>query len=194
MSHFFAMLSRMKYIRRWGLMRNTQEENIQEHTLQTAMIAYHLAVLRNRRFGGDVNPERAAVLAMYHDVTEIFTGDMPTPVKYFTPLMRETYGQIERLAGKRIIDSLPDDLQSAYEPLILDGEEDPVWPLVKAADTLSAYLRCLQEKHAGNSEFDEAYTGLEEKLRALHMPEVDTFMKEYAPAFLLSLDEMNRQE
>ena len=168
MSHFFAMLSRMKYIRRWGLMRNTQEENIQEHTLQTAMIAYHLAVLRNRRFGGDVNPERAAVLAMYHDVTEIFTGDMPTPVKYFTPLMRETYGQIERLAGKRIIDSLPDDLQSAYEPLILDGEEDPVWPLVKAA-----------------------YTGLEEKLYALHMPEVDTFMKEYAPAFLLSLDEMN---
>ena len=137
MSHFFAMLSRMKYIRRWGLMRNTQEENIQEHTLQTAMIAYHLAVLRNRRFGGDVNPERAAVLAMYHDVTEIFTGDMPT---------------------------------------------------------LSAYLKCLQEKHAGNSEFDEAYTGLEEKLRALHMPEVDTFMKEYAPAFLLSLDEMNRQE
>ena len=116
---------------------------------------------------------------------------MPTPVKYFTPLMRETYGQIERLAGKRIIDSLPDDLQSAYEPLILDGEEDPVWPLVKAADTLSAYLKCLQEKHAGNSEFDEAYTGLEEKLYALHMPEVDTFMKEYAPAFLLSLDEMN---
>ena len=159
MSHFFAMLSRMKYIRRWGLMRNTQEENIQEHTLQTAMIAYHLCVLRNVRFGGTVDPQRAAVLAMYHDVTEIFTGDMPTPVKYFTPLMRETYGRAERLAGERLVASLPEDLQSAYAPLILAGEDDPVWPFVKAADTLSAYLKCLQEKHAGNTEFDTGLSG-----------------------------------
>ncbi|EHM37588.1 5'-deoxynucleotidase [Anaeroglobus geminatus] len=191
MSHFFAMLSRMKYIRRWGLMRNTQEENIQEHTLQTAMIAYHLCVLRNVRFGGTVDPQRAAVLAMYHDVTEIFTGDMPTPVKYFTPLMRETYGRAERLAGERLVASLPEDLQSAYAPLILAGEDDPVWPFVKAADTLSAYLKCLQEKHAGNTEFDKAYGTIGKKLRDLHMPEVDVFMEEYAPAFLLSLDEMD---
>lgn len=191
MSHFFAMLSRMKYIRRWGLMRNTQDENIQEHTLQTAMIAFHLCVLRNVRFGGKVDPQRAAVLAMYHDVTENFTGDMPTPVKYFTPLMRKTYREVEKLAGRRLIESLPEDLRAPYESLILDAENDPVWPLVKAADTLSAYLKCLQEKHAGNTEFNEAFAGIENKLKCLHMPEVDCFMTEYAPAFLLSLDKIN---
>lgn len=181
----------MKFIRRWSLMRNTEEENIQEHTLQTAMIAYHLCLLRNTYFGGKTDPARAAVLAMYHDVAEVFTGDMPTPVKYFNPLMRRTYGEVERLAQERLLQTLPVELQDAYEPLICRAEDDVLWPLVKAADTLSAYVKCLQEKNAGNREFNAAYVTIGEKLQSLKMPEVDLFLRDYAPSFLLSVDEIN---
>ncbi|KMO86845.1 hypothetical protein AB840_05865 [Megasphaera cerevisiae DSM 20462] len=191
MSHFFALLARMKFIRRWGLMRNIQDENIQEHTLQTAMIAYHLCVLSNTYFGGHTDPRQAAVLALYHDAAEIFTGDMPTPVKYFNTRMRSTYKEVEQLAQERLIAALPKELQSAYLPLLRDAEEDSVWPFVKAADTLSAYLKCLQEITAGNREFNEAYYAIEAKLKELHMPEVDIFMNEYAPSFRLSLDDIN---
>lgn len=200
MSHFFAILSRMKFIRRWSLMRNTIEENVQEHTLQTAMIAYHLCLLHNRYYadggtvdGGTVDAGRAVLLALYHDASEVFTGDMPTPVKYFSPVMRRTYGEVERLAQKRLVETLPEDLQPDYEPLICHAEEDPVWPFVKAADTLSAYLKCLQEKHAGNSEFNEAYETIGARLQNLAMPEVQHFLREYAPSFLLSLDDMNTE-
>jgi 5'-deoxynucleotidase len=195
MSHFFAILSRMKFIRRWSLMRNTIEENVQEHTLQTAMIAYHLCLLHNRYYadGGTVDAGRAVMLALYHDASEVFTGDMPTPVKYFSPVMRRTYGEVEELAQKRLVETLPEDLQPDYEPLICHAEEDPVWPFVKAADTLSAYLKCLQEKHAGNSEFNEAYETIGTRLQNLGMPEVQHFLRDYAPSFLLSLDDMNTE-
>ena len=190
----------MKFIRRWSLMRNTIEENVQEHTLQTAMIAYHLCLLHNRYYadggtvdGGTVDAGRAVLLALYHDASEVFTGDMPTPVKYFSPVMRRTYGEVERLAQKRLVETLPEDLQPDYEPLICHAEEDPVWPFVKAADTLSAYLKCLQEKHAGNSEFNEAYETIGARLQNLAMPEVQHFLREYAPSFLLSLDDMNTE-
>ena len=171
MSHFFALLARMKFIRRWSLMHNTQEENIQEHTLQTAMIAYHLCLLSNLHFGGRTDPKQAAVLALYHDAAEIFTGDMPTPVKYFNEKMRRTYGDVEAMAQEKLVQTLPEELQ--------------------AHDTLSAYLKCRQELAAGNREFAEAFSSLKARLEQLGMPEVDMFLADYAPSFSLSLDEMN---
>ena len=191
MSHFFALLARMKFIRRWSLMHNTQEENIQEHTLQTAMIAYHLCLLSNLHFGGRTDPKQAAVLALYHDAAEIFTGDMPTPVKYFNEKMRRTYGDVEAMAQEKLVQTLPEELQAHYKPLICSAEEDPAWPFVKAADTLSAYLKCRQELAAGNREFAEAFSSLKARLEQLGMPEVDMFLADYAPSSSLSLDEMN---
>ncbi len=192
MSHFFALLARMKFIRRWGLMHNTQEENIQEHALQTAMIAYHLCLLGNKYFGGRWDPHRAAVLALFHDAAEIFTGDMPTPVKYFNEQMRSTYGEVEALAKNQLLGTLPEDLQDLYRPVLCEAEADPAWPMVKAADTLSAYVKCVQELAAGNREFADARAALERRLKALGRPEVDKFLDEYVPGFSLSLDELNK--
>lgn len=190
-SHFFAYLARMKFIKRWGLMKNTMPENIQEHSLQTAMIAHMLAVLRNVRYGGHVDPERAAVLAMYHDVSEVFTGDMPTPVKYFNEDIRAMYGTIEQAAVEKLFATLPADLRDAYRAYILTPEEDPLWELAKAADTLSAYLKCVEERTAGNPEFDEAYATIRKKLEASPVPEVHDFLAIFAPSFTLTLDALN---
>lgn len=192
MSHFFALLARLKWIRRWGLMRNTQVETLEGHTLQTAMIAFHLCVLHNVYFDGEADPRQAAVLAMYHDVPEIFTGDMPTPVKYFNEHMRKTYGEVENMAKDRLLHALPEELHPVYEPYLVCGEEDPLWPFVKAADTLSAYLKCLQEVSAGNGEFQTAFVSIEQKLKALHMPEVDLFLREYTAGFTMTLDELQK--
>ncbi|MDU2095201.1 MAG: 5'-deoxynucleotidase [Negativicoccus succinicivorans] len=190
-SHFFAYLARMKFIKRWGLMKNTMPENIQEHSLQTAMIAHMLAVLRNARYGGHVDPERAAVLAMYHDVSEVFTGDMPTPVKYFNEDIRAMYGTIEQAAVEKLFATLPADLRDAYRAYILTPEEDPLWELAKAADTLSAYLKCVEERTAGNPEFDEAYATIRKKLEESTVPEVHDFLATFAPSFTLTLDALN---
>lgn len=190
-SHFFAYLARMKFIKRWGLMKNTMPENIQEHSLQTAMIAHMLAVLRNVRYGGHVDPERAAVLAMYHDVSEVFTGDMPTPVKYFNEDIRAMYGTIEQAAVEKLFATLPADLRDAYRAYILTPEEDPLWELAKAADTLSAYLKCVEERTAGNPEFDEAYATIRKKLEESPVPEVHDFLATFAPSFTLTLDALN---
>ncbi|MDU5396137.1 MAG: 5'-deoxynucleotidase [Negativicoccus succinicivorans] len=190
-SHFFAYLARMKFIKRWGLMKNTMPENIQEHSLQTAMIAHMLAVLRNVRYGGHVDPERAAVLAMYHDVSEVFTGDMPTPVKYFNEDIRAMYGTIEQAAVEKLFATLPADLRDAYRAYILTPEEDPLWELAKAADTLSAYLKCVEERTAGNPEFDEAYATIRKKLEESPVPEVHDFLAIFAPSFMLTLDALN---
>lgn len=193
-SHFFAMVARMRFIRRWGLMRNSVDENVQEHTVQTAMIAYHLCLLHNTYFGGHVDASRAAVLALYHDAPEVYTGDMPTPVKYFSHTMRSTYGAVEAMAQEKLVQLLPEELQEQYRPIICDAEDDDLWPYVKAADTLSAYLKCLQEISAGNDEFRDAFQTIGNRLQSLHMPEVDRFMEEYVPSFFLSLDELNKQE
>ena len=190
-SHFFAYLARMKFIKRWGLMKNTMAENIQEHSLQTAMIAHMLAVLHNVRYGGHVDPERAAVLAMYHDVSEVFTGDMPTPVKYFNEDIRAMYGTIEQAAVEKLFATLPADLRDAYRAYILTPEEDPLWELAKAADTLSAYLKCVEERTAGNPEFDEAYATIRKKLEQSPVPEVHDFLATFAPSFTLTLDALN---
>lgn len=192
MSHFFAYLARLKYIRRWGLMRSSMPENDAEHTLQTAMIAHSLAVIRQEIFGVPCDSARCAVIALYHDASEVFTGDMPTPVKYFSDTLRGQYGAIEAMARDRLLQALPPSLTEAYRPFITDMEQDELWPLVKAADTLSAYLKCVEESVAGNHEFDEAARSTEEKLRNMHMQEVDWFLEHFAPSFTLTLDEMRR--
>lgn len=191
MSHFFAFLRRMKFIRRWGLMRNMEEENIQEHTLEVAFVAHNLACIKNTYFGGQVNAERVAVLAMYHEVSEIFTGDMPTPVKYFDKSMRAMYGQIEQMAQEKMLATLPAPLKPHYEGLLVKPEENELWPLVKAADTISAFMKCAMEKNAGNKEFNEAYDSILKKLHDLNSPEVEKFLELYVPSLSCSLDELN---
>lgn len=191
MSHFFAMLSRMKYIDRWGLMRNTRRENISEHSLDVAVIAHALAVLRNTRFGGDVSPERAALLAMFHDTPEIVTGDLPTPVKYYSAQIRSAYREVELGAQQKLLGMLPKDLEPAYRPLIIqdDPSDAELLPLVKAADKISAVIKCVEERRMGNSEFKKAEETLLASLAAMNLPEAGCFLKEFLPSYSLTLDE-----
>ena len=192
MSHFFAYLSRMRFIRRWGLMHNTYPENIQEHTLRVAMIAHALAIIRNRLFRGSVNPERAVALALYHQASEVFTGDLPAPVKYFNPDIKAAYKAIEATAARRLFDMLPENLQRDYESLFLPTDADAVHrELIGAADKLCAYLKCLEEIAAGNQEFSKAEKTLRATVESLSLPEVRYFMETFVPSFKLTLDELD---
>ncbi len=193
MSPFYAMLSRMKYINRWGLMRNTRPEPLSEHSFETAILAHALALLRCRRFGGDVSPERAASLALFHDAPEIITGDLPTPVKYFSPSIRGEYARVEEAAREKLLSMLPEDLRGDYVPLLSEGgeEEKELWSLVKAADKLSALIKCLQERRAGNMEFLQAEKTLRRSIEEMEIPEAQVFLKEFLPAFCLTLDELD---
>lgn len=191
MYHFFAMLSRMKNINRWGLMRNTRRENLCEHSFETAVIAHALAVLRNTRFGGKADAERAAVLALFHDSTEIITGDMPTPVKYYSPKIRSAYREVETVARNKLLSFLPEELEPAYRPLLgepLETDRD-LLPLVKAADKISAVVKCVEEKRMGNSEFSNAESALRKSVEEMHLPEADYFMEQFLPSYSLTLDE-----
>ena len=191
-NHFFAMHSRMKYINRWALMRNNVSENISEHSNDVAVIAHALAVIRNVRFGGNLNAERAAYLGLYHDMTEIITGDMPTPVKYYSEDMREAFQQVEDKAGKKLLGMLPDDMAKYYESAFFKQEDDEyLWKIVKAADKISALIKCIEEKNAGNNEFGKALESTSESLKKMNMPEADAFIEEFLPSFYLSLDEQN---
>src|SRR6266511_304042 len=191
MSHFFAYLFRMKFIRRWGLMYSTHPENVQEHSLRVALIAHALATIRNRVFGGSVNADRAAVLALYHDVSEVLTGDLPTPVKYFNPEIKTAYQAIEKVAQQKLLDMLPDSLRADYRPFFLAEEDDRAhWELVKAADRLAAYIKCLEEIAAGNREFSKAEKALRASVEALPLPEVRYFMETFVPSLTLTLDEL----
>ena len=189
-NEFFALLSRMRYITRWGLMRNTFSENIQEHSHQVAVLAHGLALIRREILhleGPD--PDRCAVAALYHDASEILTGDMPTPIKYYNPEIRTAYKQVEKVAGQRLLTMLPPELRSAYEHLVL--EDDPeVLPIVKAADKLSAYIKCIEEQKAGNREFDTAEAQTRQALQALHREELDWFLENCMEAFSLNLDQL----
>lgn len=194
MKEFFAMLSRMKYINRWGLMRNTQNENIAEHSLDVAMIAHVLALLRIRRFGKICNPERAALLGLYHDATEIITGDLPTPVKYHSPEIRRAYGEVEALAADRLLSMLPEDLRGDYAGILLENnpEDEELRSLVKAADKISAVAKCIEERKTGNREFLQAEETLRQAVYDMHLPEADVFMEEFMPAYACSLDEYTK--
>jgi 5'-deoxynucleotidase len=193
MSHFFAYLSRMKFIKRWGLMHNTYPESVQEHSLRVAQIAHALAVIRNRRFGGNLRPERAALLAIYHDATEVMTGDLPAPIKYSDPEIQSSYKAIEASAAERLVAMVPVELRDEFEevliPNIEDGEHVAV---VKAADKLCAYLKCLEELGAGNREFGAAEETLRQTVEGLDQPEVEYFLETFAPSFRLTLDELGK--
>ncbi len=186
---FFAIISRMKYINRWSLMRNTFTENISEHSLDVAFIAHLLSVLRNKRFGGNVDPERAAVLAMYHDATEILTGDLPTPIKYYNKDIKSVYSEIEDKASRQLLSYLPDDIKDVYEPLLSRNENDSeLWMLVKAADKISALIKCVEERQMGNKDFIDAENATLKTIRDMHMPEADAFLEEFMPSYGLTLD------
>lgn len=193
MHHFFAYLSRLKFIRRWGLMRSTQPENDAEHSLQVAMIAHGLAVIARDRYRRDVNPEHVLALAVYHDATEVITGDLPTPVKYHSPELRTSYKQLEVLASRRLVTMLPKEMQPAFAPYLADGE-DYAHQLVKAADRISAYTKCMEEQRAGNHEFDAAGENVLCAIEQIDLPEVRDFMAEFVPSFALTLDELNAPE
>lgn len=191
-SHYFAYLARMKLIQRWGLMRNTLPENIQEHSLQVAMIAHALALLRNRRFGGNVDPERTALLAVFHDTEEVITGDLPTPIKYFNPQVAEAIDGLAAVAKDRLLSMVPDDLLADYESLFFAvDDDDDAWACVKAADKICAYLKCVEEHKAGNAEFGRAEETLRTELDAHPDPAVRAFLDTFGASFRLTLDELN---
>lgn len=191
-NNFFAMHSRMKYINRWALMRNTATENISQHSNDVAAIAHALAVMKNLRFGGKLNAERAAFLGLYHDMPEIITGDMPTPVKYHSAQMRSEFLKVEEMACEKLLSMLPEDMRAYYESAFFPKEEDEyLWRLVKAADKISALIKCIEEKNAGNREFERAFQSTEKAIREMNLPEADAFLEEFIPAFHLSLDEQS---
>lgn len=191
MSKFFAYLNRMKNIKRWSLMRSIKEENIMEHSQQVSVIAHALAVIGNKRFNKIYNVEKVVLLAQYHEVGEVITGDLPTPIKYFNPEIKTAYKDLEFKACERILNMLPEDLREEYKQYILPDEEQEEYKLVKYADRLSAYLKCVEETRAGNSEFKKAKSSIGAELKQIKSEEVQYYLKEFVPAFELTLDELD---
>ena len=189
-NEFYALMGRMRYITRWGLMRNTFSENISEHSHMTAVLAHALALIRRDILQLPTpDPDRCAVAALYHDASEILTGDLPTPIKYYNPDIKEAYKQVERIAGNRLLDMLPPQLRASYEHLVLEDQED-VLPFVKAADKLSAHIKCLEEQKAGNTEFDTAAKQTWDSMKAMGRPELDWFLDNCLGSFALNLDQL----
>lgn len=187
---FFAMLSRMKYIDRWALMRNTESENLDSHSKEVAVIAHALAVIGNVRFNKNYNADRAAVLGLYHDAQEIITGDLPTPVKYHNEKILDAYKEIEASATERLVSMLPDDLKNEFMSALTGDSDKDLLPLVKAADKLSALIKCIEERKAGNMEFKEAERSTRERIAELNSEEANVFLNEFIGAFELTLDQL----
>jgi len=188
--NFFAMVNRMKMIDRWALMQNTTKENIAEHSHSVAVIAHALALIGNKKFGKSYDASRAALLALYHDTTEVITGDMPTPVKYYNDEIKNVYKEIEAVAGNRLLAMLPDEFKGDYEPFFTHKQEDAeLWKLVKAADKISALIKCIEENRMGNKEFEIALKSQEQKIAEIDLPEVRYFCKHFMKAYYLTLDE-----
>ncbi len=191
MYKFFAYINRMKYIKRWSLMRSVRDENIMEHSQQVAVIAHALALIYNENFGGNVNISKVVLMAQYHEVGEVITGDLPTPIKYFNPEIKTAYKELEKVACERILNMLPQTLKGKYEEYILPDTETEEYKIVKYADRIAAYLKCIEEIKAGNSEFKKAKRSIEAELKASKRQEVTYYLKEFAPAFELTLDELD---
>lgn len=188
---FFAMISRMKNITRWSLMLNSHKENLSEHSLETAAVAHALVVIHNRRFGGSLNAERAGMLGVYHDFPESLTGDMPTPVKYNNKALRDAYKSVEENACRTLLGMLPEDLEEEYSPFFFREEGDKeLWKFVKAADKICALTKCIEEKKAGNTEFDKAAVSIKKAILDFELPEAQCFLEEFLPSFALTLDEI----
>ncbi len=181
----------MKFIKRWSLMRSVREENIMEHSHQVAVIAHALALINNKIYGGNLDANKVVLLAQYHEVGEVITGDLPTPIKYFNPEIKCAYKDLEKNASNRLLDMLPNELKEEYKEFVLPNEESEEYKLVKCADRLSAYLKCVEEVRAGNSEFKKAKSSIGNELKGLKRAEVDYYLKEFAPAFDLTLDELD---
>lgn len=191
MYKFFAFLNRMKYIKRWSLMRSVREENIMEHSQQVAVIAHALALINNKIMGGKVDVNKVVLLAQYHEVGEVITGDLPTPIKYFNPEIKSAYKDLEKNACEKILGMLPKELESEYREYVIPNEQSEEYKLVKCADRLSAYLKCVEEVKAGNTEFKKAKNTIGAELKKLNSLEVDYYLKEFAPAYELTLDELD---
>lgn len=189
-SNFFAMVNRMKFIDRWALMNNSSKENIAEHSHSVAVIAHGLAVIGNKKFGKNYNAERATLLAIYHDTTEVITGDMPTPVKYYNDDIKNVYKNIEHIAGERLLAMLPDEFQDEYKPFFEKEEQDAeLWQLVKAADKIDALIKCIEETRMGNKEFEKALESQKKKIDEIKLEEVIYFKENFLNAYYLTLDE-----
>ena len=187
---FYAMMSRIKYIHRWGLMKNTRNENLSEHSLEVAMVAHALGVINNKRFDGSINPERLAVLAMFHDVSEIITGDLPTPVKYDNRTITNAYKELEEQARLSLLKMLPDDIAAEYKSILCENEDELLlWKYVKAADTISALIKCTEELIMGTAEYSKIKQSKLRAIEKIDLPEVKVFMQEMFPAYELTLDE-----
>jgi len=191
MNHFLAYMSRMKLIRRWSLMHNVRPENDAEHSHQVAMIAHVLCLIRNRRYGGNLDAGKVLALAVYHEAAEVITGDLVTPIKYFNPGIRSAFGEIEQMAEEKLLTYIPEDLRDELRPYVIQDKDMPERRIVKAADKISAYLKCVEEISSGNMEFVQAREQLEETIADMDLPEVRDFMREFAPSFALSLDQLN---
>lgn len=192
MSNFYAFMDRMKFIRRWSLMRSVREENILEHSAQVAMFAHALALIENEKFGGSVDVERTLLYALYHESSEVLTGDLPTPVKYSNAAIEHSYHALEKKAVDRLLSMIPKDMQPSYALAMQPDEGSREYVLVKCADKLSAYVKCLEELRSGNSEFAMAKASIEREMRERQEPSLDYFLSEFIPAFALTLDELNR--
>ena len=189
-NEFYALLGRMRYITRWGLMRNSFSENIQEHSHQVAVLAHALALIRRDILKLPTpDPDRCAVAALYHDASEILTGDLPTPIKYYNPEIKDAYKQVERIAGERLLNMLPQELRASYEHYVLEDDAE-LEPFVKGADKLSAHIKCLEEQKAGNTEFDSAAKQTWDSMKAMNRPELDWFLDHCLPAFALNIDQL----
>ena len=194
MIKFFAMIARMKYINRWSLMRNEHSENLCENSFDVASTAHALAVIGNRRFGKNYNAERCALLGLYHDAPETLTGDLPTPVKYYSEQVRAAYNTVEEYAAESLISMLPDDIKEDYVPLLKKQADDKeLWKIVKAADKISALVKCVEEVKSGSAEFRTAAESTREAIRGMNMPEADFFLSEVLPAYELTLDELKNR-
>ena len=188
---FFAFINRMKYIKRWSLMRSIREENIMEHSQQVAVIAHALALINNKIYGGSVDINKVVLLAQYHEVGEVITGDLPTPIKYFNPEIKSAYKDLEKGACEKLLNMLPESLRDEYNNYIMPDEQTEEYKIVKCADRLAAYLKCVEEIRAGNSEFKKAKASIGAELKSAKRQEVDYYLKEFAPAFDLTLDELD---
>lgn len=193
-SHFFALFSRMKYIDRWSLMRNTDAESLSQHSLDVSAIAHALAVIGNKRLGKSYDAGKIALTGMYHDMPEIITGDMPTPVKYYNTEIREAFGSIEKAAQRSLLGTLPEDLRDAYRDYLIPDETDESYRLVKAADKISALLKCMLEERSGNTEFIKAREATEKSLHDMSCPEAEIFLEEFLGSFSLVLDTVLSKE
>ncbi len=194
MYSFFAMMTRMKYIERWALMRNSRQENISEHSLEVAMLAHGLAIISNEKCGGQLDVERIALMGLYHDANEIITGDMPTPVKYFDKDIKAAYKNVEDVANRTLIDKLPEYMKKYYDSVFFQRKsQEEEWKIVKAADKLSALIKCMEELRSGNQEFKTALETTRQALVDMKMKEVRIFMEEFLPAYDLTLDELQEK-